>query len=318
MRLIFYLSGENECLARMEVLNLLNAREICSDRQILIAEIDKKEFKKINRLALTHEVSLLYSSCDLDSIDEVFREIPFENDCCIRVTKIGFRDVKSNELERRLGEIIWRRGARINLTNPRTVIRVYVSDRCHIGFLTHRTDKKQFLERHPDRRPFRLPCVILPRIGRAMVNIANGENLLDPMCGTGTFLIEAGLMGLNFVGVEAYKKIVSGCVRNLRFFGLPANVIWGDARELPFKEEVFGGVVTDFPYQRSTKLFGENLVERSLEEIYRVLKVYGRAVIVINRDIDDLIGDFFKIEEKCYQRVHKSLMRRFYVCIKER
>ncbi len=316
MKLIFYLSGENECLARFEVLNLLNAKELYKDQQILVAETS--EVEKLNRLALTHEVAEFYAVCSLEELEYVFREIPICDSCCVRVTKIGVRDVKSLELERKLGGILWKRGAKINLTNPKTIVKVYVADKCYVGFLIHKTNKKQFLERHPNKRPFSMPCVILPRIGRAMVNITAGNFVLDPMCGTGTFLIEAGLMGLRFVGVEAYKKIVFGCAKNLRFFGLPANIIRGDARDLPFKDETFDGVVTDFPYQRSTKLFGENLVERALQEIYRVLKPNSRAVLVINRDIDDLIGEFFRIEGKCYQRVHKSLTRRFYICVKER
>lgn len=58
------------------------------------------------------------------------------------------------------------------------------------------------------------------------------------------------------------------------------------------------------------------MIERAIEEIYRVLKDGCRAVLVINSDIDDIIGEFFEIEGKCYQRVHKSLERRFYICRK--
>ncbi|WP_457550014.1 methyltransferase domain-containing protein [Archaeoglobus sp.] len=313
MKGIFYLSGENTCLASFEVTNLLEAEEIDRDVQILIAEFKKDRF---HRLALTHEVSRYYTTCDLDELEDVIGEIPVKGSCCVRVVKIRRPDLKGLELEKRLGRILWKRGCKIDLTNPDTHIRVYLSERCHVGYLIHKTNKKQFLERHPNKRPFSMPCVIPPKIGRAMVNITAGNFVLDPMCGTGTFLIEAGLMGLDFVGVEAYRKIVFGCAKNLKFFGLPANVVRGDARKLPFRDETFDGVVTDFPYQRSTRLFGENLVERALQEIYRVLKPNSRAVLVINRDIDDLIGEFFKVEGKCYQRVHKSLTRRFYVCLK--
>ncbi len=313
MKAIFYLSGENECLARFEVLNLLEGKEIERDTQILVADVRRDEFW---RLALTHEVSKFYTSCSLNELEEVFKEIPVEGSVCVRVVKIRRPDLKSLDLEKMLGYVLWRRGFKINLNDPKTAIRVYVSKRCYVGYLIHKTDKKQFLERHPNKRPFTMPCVIPPKIGRAMVNITAGRRILDPMCGTGTFLIEAGLMNLDFVGVEAYERIVRGCAENLRFFKLPTNVLRGDARSLPFKDCCFDGVVTDFPYKRSTKSFGENLVERAVEEIYRVLKEGCRAVLVINLDIDDLVGEHFDIEGKCYQRVHKSLERRFYICRK--
>jgi len=313
MRAIFYLSGENECLARLEVLNLLKGKEVERDVQILVADIKNNYF---DRLALTHEVSKFYISCNIYELDDIFKEIPAENGICVRVIKIRRPEIKSLELERRLGYILWKRGFKINLTNPKIVIRVYISRKCYVGYLVHKTYKKQFLERHPKKRPFSIPCVIPPKIGRAMVNITSGKSILDPMCGTGTFLIEAGLMNLEFVGVEAYERIVKGCAKNLKFFNLPVNVIRGDARNLPFKDCCFEGVVTDFPYKRSTKHFGESLIERAIEEIYRVLKDGCRAVLVINSDIDDIIGEFFEIEGKCYQRVHKSLERRFYICRK--
>lgn len=313
MRAIFYLSGENECLARLEVLNLLKGEEVDRDVQILVADIKDYSF---DRLALTHEVSKFYTSCSLDELEDIFKDIPVCNDVCVRVVKIRRPDINCLELEKKLGHALWKRGFKINLTNPKKVIRVYVSNKCYVGYLIHKTNKKQFLERHPNRRPFTMPCVIPPKIGRAMVNITSGKFILDPMCGTGTFLIEAGLMNLDFVGVEAYEKIVKGCAMNLKFFNLPRNVVRGDARNLPFKDDSFDGVVTDFPYKRSTKSFGENLVERAIEEIYRVLMDDCLAVLVINVDIDDLIKEFFSIEGKCYQRVHKSLERRFYICRK--
>ncbi|RLI85108.1 MAG: hypothetical protein DRP01_06930 [Archaeoglobales archaeon] len=313
MKCIFYLSGENECLARFEVLNLLKAREIGRDRQILIAEV---KISKFDRLALTHEVSSYYESCKLGDLEDVFMEIPVNGSCCVRVVKIGKQDFSGLEIEREMGAILKLRGLKIDLENPENLIRVYISNRCHVGFLIHKTNKRQFLERHPKFRPFKIPCVIPPRVGRAIVNVSSGSRILDPMCGTGTFLIEAGLMGLDFLGVDAYEKIVRGCAENLRFFKLPANVLRGDARNLPFKDECFDGVVTDFPYRRSTRSFGERLVERAIEEIGRVLISGCFAVIVINEDVDDLISDVFKIEGKCYQRVHRSLIRRYYVCRK--
>ncbi len=322
MRFIFFLSGEHPDLAKEEVLGLLSSygriEKVDEDDQILIADFEGEEV--FERLALTHEVSEFLFSCTFDELEGAFEDIPIPSGkVCVRVRKIGKRweNVNSLELERRLGAIIWRKGAEISVSNPDRVIRVYLAERVHVGVLAFKTNTKQFLERRPDKRPFFMPSVIVPRFARALVNVTGVKGrMLDPMCGTGTFLIEAGLMGVDFVGVDAFRKVVFGCARNLEFFGLPRNVIWGDARNLPFKDESFDAVVTDFPYLRATRKYGDDLYERATEEIWRVLKFGCRAVLVINFDADEIFERFFEVEGKYYQRVHKSLIRRFFICKK--
>lgn len=323
MRYLFFLSGEHPELAEEEVFGLLGSygkvEGVGRDQQILVADYvgDRGAF---NRLALTHEISEHIATCDFEDLWEVFRNLPVPSGkVCVRVRKIGkgWESLNSLELERNLGAELWKRGAEISVSSPDRVIRVYLSTKAHVGILIHRTDKKQFLERRPDRRPFFMPSVIVPRFARALVNVTGVRgNMLDPMCGTGTFLIEAGLMGVEFAGVDAFRKVVWGCAKNLRHFGLPVNVVWGDARNLPFKDESFDAVVTDFPYQRSTRKFGEDLYERATEEIFRVLKEGRRAVLVFNFDAEEMLKGRFEVEGKFLQRVHKSLVRRFYVCRK--
>ena len=323
MKYIFFLSGEHPELAEEEVLCLLDSygkvEKVDGDEQISIVDYegDRRAFE---RLALTHEVSEFLTSCEFEELEEVFKELPIPNGkVCVRVRKIGKRwsDLNSIELERWLGSFLWRRGAKISVSNPDYIFRVYLSGRAHIGILIHKTDTKQFLERRPDKRPFFMPSVIVPRLARAMINATGVRGMmLDPMCGTGTFLIEAGLMGLRFVGVDAFRKVVWGCAKNLRHFGLPVNVIWGDARNLPFRDETFDAVVTDYPYLRATKKLGENLYEKATEEIARVLKKNRKAVLVFNFDAEEIIERYLRIERKLFQRVHKSLIRRFYICRK--
>ena len=322
MKLIFFLSGEHQELAKEEVLGLLSSygsiEKVDEDDQILVADFEG--IRPFERLALTHEVSEFLASCDFEELESVFREISIPSGfLCVRVRKIGKRweNLNSLELERSLGAILWKRGAKISVSKPDHVIKVYLAEKAYVGILLHETNKKQFLERRPDRRPFFMPSVIVPRFARALVNVTGVRGImLDPMCGTGTFLIEAGLMGVKFAGIDAFRKVVLGCAKNLRHFGLPVNVIWGDARRIPFKDDSFDAVVTDFPYLRATRSYGEDLYERATEEICRVLKRGCRAVLVINFDADEIFGRFFEIEGKFYQRVHKSLVRRFFVCRK--
>jgi tRNA (guanine10-N2)-dimethyltransferase len=241
----------------------------------------------------------------------------------VRVKKIGRVCIDSALMERKLGSILWRRGAKISVSQPEVVIKVYIFKKAYTGYLIHSTDKKQFLLRQPNLKPFFRPGVIIPKLARALVNISGvrvNEILLDPMCGAGTILIEAGLMNIRFAGVEIFTNIVEGCAKNLSHFNLPVNLVKGDVKRLPFKDESFHAIVTDFPYLHSSKSYGrlDELYSRSLEEFQRVLKKGRRAVVISNLDVDEVILNHLEIEEKFYQRIHGSLTRRIFVCRKER
>jgi len=327
MKYLFFLSGENTEIARAEAKYLSEAysKKITaeSDGQILVIEADKSIERALNRLALTHEVSEYIGSCKVEELEDLFESILVpEKKLCVRVRKIGGVRIDSSEMERKLGAILWRKGAKISVSKPELTIKVYISDIAYSGYLIHSTDKKQFIERQPDTKPYFRPGVILPKLAKALVNVSGvkeEEILLDPMCGAGTILIEAGLMKINFVGVEAFYNIIKGCAENLSYYNLPLNLIRGDVKKLPFENESFDSIVTDFPYLKSSKSYGglNELYNSSLTEFERVLKPACRAVIVSNMDIDEKIEDVFTIQEKFYQRIHCSLTRRVFVCQKK-
>ncbi len=327
MRYVFFLSGENLELAQEEITHLFkNSSIIEVDGQIAIVDIngrssgsDAKAEGKFDRLALTHEVWKFVGAGDLIGLISIFEELEIPSKkLCVRALRAGYAEADSASMERRMGKILWERGAEISVSNPEVIIKVYLASKAYVGILVHSRNKKQFLERQPDLKPYFRPGVIIPKFARALVNISGidrGEILLDPMCGAGTILTEAGLMGVDFVGVEAYADIVEGCAVNLKHYGLPVNVLRGDVKTLPFKDETFHTVITDFPYLKSSRSFGsiDSLYRQSLEEFRRVLISGRNAVIISNMDVDALLLSHFNIEKKFYQRVHGSLIRRFYL-----
>ncbi len=324
MKLIFLLSGDLEYVARKEVevfsRDILGGEIILEDRQISVAEVS--EVKRLERLSLVHEVSEFLFSGSLEELKSFVKELELpEGKMCVRVRNIGGRFVPSNEFEKELGAIFYKRGAKISVSKPDRIFRVYVTERnVYAGWLIHVTNTKQFLERRPDLKPFFRPGAVVPRFARSLVNITGVENgvILDPMCGTGTMIIEAGLMNLDFVGVEAFEKIAKGCAINLRYYNLPVNVIVGDAKNLPLADESVDGIVTDYPYLQSSMSFGDlkELYEKSFPEFHRVLRG-ERIVFLTNMDVEEFFEDYFILEDKFYQKVHKSLTRRIYICKKK-
>lgn len=323
MRYSFLLSGEFPELGYIELLNLLESYSefeiLYEEPRVVIVESPPLEKKFFSRLAMTREVLVHRRTLGWEDVESYFHEIGGElrgRRICVRVKKLIKHDVKSTELERRLGAILWQKGVKIDLQNPQMVVRIYVSEKIHIGILEHVTDTKQFFERRPDKKPFFRPGALKPRFGRTIVNLTGIKEgiLLDPMCGTGTILVEAGLMGINFCGVEAFPKVAYGCATNLRHYSLPLNLLLGDVRKLPFVDSSFDAVVTDYPYLRSSKSFGdlEELYEKSIFEIARVLKPGKKAVLISNRDLEDFFNGF-SLVAKLIQRVHRSLCRRIYL-----
>ncbi|RLI84377.1 MAG: hypothetical protein DRO98_08630 [Archaeoglobales archaeon] len=314
MRYAFLLIGGLEVLALAEVKYLFSTPEIV-DGRIAVVEVCEPLFY---RLALTKEVIELLEVCDYSELEDAFAEIPIPSQpLCVRVKRFRRTKTSTQELERKLGEILWRRGAKISVSSPKSVVKVYIADKAYVGLLRHVTDTKQFEERHPNKRPFFKPGVMLPRISRALVNIAVKDGLfLDPMCGTGGLLIEAGLMGLDYVGVDAFSNVVEGCARNLRYYGLHPSVLRGDAKILPFKDSSVSGIATDFPYLQSSKSFGslEELYCKAIPEFARVLRFGCRAVLVSNIDIEEIVAESFEVLEVFRYKVHGSLTRRIYVC----
>jgi len=107
------------------------------------------------------------------------------------------------------------------------------------GKLVWRHSAKEWYKR--DRlKPYSDPHkgLLPPKIARILVNLAlgtsdpEGKTLFDPFCGSGTILLEAGLMKLKTVGNDLDPDQLSGARRNLNFLDLSANLMNYDATKL--------------------------------------------------------------------------------------
>ena len=296
------------------------------DYLFLAVKGDKRAFPFLDRLGLAHEYGeLLFSAESPEELYSKAESIEWEK--YIRGTFKVDRETMVNcsheveDVERKVGAIVSKRGFKVNLSSPQTLIRVYCGKKLWVGVRKKFFEAKEFNERKADKRPFYKPIALPPRVARAMVNLARArKEVLDPFMGTGGILIEAGLMGLKVYGVDLRRDMVEGARRNLEHYGVKNYVLkQGDAtrlREL-FPDKTFEAVATDPPYGTSATLGGrrrEELYKKALSSIYDVLDGYlsiafpaqFNAEIVAER-----IG--FEVLEKYYQRVHSSLDRYFYV-----
>jgi len=166
------------------------------------------------------------------------------------------------------------------------------------------SNPKDFLQRKPHMRPFMHPSSLDPKLAKAMVNmlgISNGT-VMDPFCGSGGLLIEAGLMGFRVVGYDIEKKMLQGCEKNLKHYGIKDY-------QLKLKNALtmdkYKHIVTDMPYGRNTKDIDNSLYKEFFKRLNAKKAVIGLpSTVRIPKN---------GIEREFIVPLHKTLKKRIVV-----
>ncbi|UPM42029.1 methyltransferase domain-containing protein [Halocatena salina] len=286
------------------------------------------DIDQIESLAFTRRAGAMVGHTDaaVESARQLLTEsvIDRRGTVAVRARDVrGTTDVDTQRAERELGAVLTQRGFEIDLDDPDHELRALFSDdSCVLGWLVARSIR-DFGDRMPSKRPFFQPGSMGPLLARALANIAGarpGARVLDPMCGTGGLLIEAGLAGADVIGLDAQLKMTCGTRENLtRYLGSDAGtVLTGTATRLPFAADAVDAVVFDAPYGRQSKIVDERsdgslprLVSATLEEANRVAP---RAVLVADRPwAEAATSAGWTVETSFTRRVHASLTRHILV-----
>jgi tRNA (guanine10-N2)-dimethyltransferase len=150
-----------------------------------------------------------------------------------------------------------------------------------------------------------------------MINLAQskaGEIVLDPFCGTGGFLVEAGLIGCRVVGFDVKRRMVKGSFRNLRYYGISLEgLLMADARYPPIRD--VDCIVTDPPYGRSATTMGREtvVIVRDFLSTSKSCISKGKRICMAapkNVEIGKVSGELgFRLVESHFVYVHRSLTR---------
>lgn len=342
MELFLILSREHETLPLAELESVLIAENIdyklnTISTGIIQIKTSNHEVESIlgKRLAYTHEINQLIICTDLSNIKQTFSRINWEDilgpNFAVRVKKINYSEpIDCQDLERSLGKIIKNKvkdKSSVKLEQPSSFIRVLVTDYIVlIGLRLVQIDKKHFFQLKPHKRPFFYPGSMSPKLARCMVNLAqirSGDLLLDPFCGTGGILIEAGIIGAGLIGVDIDEKMVQGTIKNLEYCQIKDyQVFQADARNLKLKEKV-KAVVTDPPYGISASTAGEvseKIYQRFLESIADNMLENSRICMATPHyvNLKPFLKPKLKIVDRHEIRMHKSLTRIIYVLQKSK
>ena len=344
MEIIFILSGENETLPKAEVTASLETENVSFNIKyhqngILIIEIADEDSAVIDiigkKLAYTHEICKLLFETSIPHLNDDIQKYPWKDiisqDYAVRVKRAGIDpDFNSQAMEIELGGIIKKElgdEVRVNLENPDTFLRTIVLDNTIlVSKQLVKRSKKHYNDLKPHKRPFFYPGSMSPKLARGMVNLARakkGSTVLDPFCGTGGILIEAGIIGARVIGTDIDEKMVDGTKKNLEYCNIKDyNIFQGDARYITLEEKV-DAIVTDPPYGISASTAGidsKKIYEESLVSMQELLKEDGYICMATPHylDIHELVSHTkFKIIEQYKIRMHKSLTRVISVITKE-
>ncbi|GAF89198.1 unnamed protein product, partial [marine sediment metagenome] len=217
---------------------------------------------------------------------------------------------------------IYTKNRKVSLEKPDVEIRSIITDsNVYVGIKKAEINRTAFEERKVQHRPFFSPISLHPKLARALVNLSmvkKGETILDPFCGTGGIVLEAGLMGVNVIGSDIEDKMIEGCKKTLDAYNVKNYKLFClDIGEINNHAPKIDAVVTDLPYGKSTTTKGEkieNLYKRAFENISRVMRKDAIAVIGLsNEDMIAIGKEYLSFVEKHDFKAHRSLTRYFVI-----
>ncbi|OQX22681.1 MAG: hypothetical protein BWK75_00115 [Candidatus Altiarchaeales archaeon A3] len=326
MNIILYLLGDNTTLPKAEANGLIesypenkNFSKIYEKDRFYIFACEKFPFERMSMAKIMCEFI-----AHGENLEEIAKKVAARISGSFRVTSYATGNFKDATLERKFGEMI--KGHNENLTvkleNYENEVMCLYSENLYFAGINK--DREKFIHRLPLNRPFTVPVTMHPKLARTLVNLARvkeGAQILDPFCGSGAILVEAGLMGMKIFGKDISEYMIHGCRKNLDFYGVQyknKNLKEGDALKIR-KKNFFDAIVTDLPYGRSSFTTNKNLTQlydKFMITAYNLLKD-GKFAVIVSKDGIDYDFYKFKLVEEHFIRVHGGLTRRICVLKKE-
>jgi tRNA (guanine10-N2)-dimethyltransferase len=307
---LLLLSKEKLDLAKAEAEALLGRVKI--ENNILVTA--NEDLSLMKQLAFANKICKILFVTDKKNLERDLQKFDwnsiYKKSFCLRI------EGKLSKNEAQLAGFVWNKlkNPKVDLEKPGTRIEIIAGRKIYCCLLLHESDKK-YLLRKTHLRPMPHPTSLHPKLAKALVNLSgavNGE-VVDPFCGSGGILMEAGLMGLKAVGYDIDKIMLKMADKNLAYFKVKGyKLVEGDGTKIPKADYV----VTDLPYGRSSKLSEkiDTLYLKFLKNLKKVLQ--KRAVVVFPDNVNYrklAKGANLKIEKEFSYYIHKSLTKKITV-----
>jgi len=312
MKYLILLSGENLELAREEVLALAGKKKCKQHNNVIIVDSEDFDYK---RLAYAHKVCQHIFTCKTIHLEHVIKRIEWQK---FYKKNFAVNTYKTKLTGLEISSIMWDylKNPKVDLLFAKTKFEFFqIENKVYCG-LQLWANQEDFNSRKAHNRPGFSPVSLHPKLARALVNISRVKTkLLDPFCGTGGILIEAGLMGIKTIGTDIDKDMLKKTEKNLKFFKLKNYQLKHvDARKVEYKVDA---IVTDPPYGKSSSLKNSNqkeLITDFLKQAHKILPKKSYLVMMLPNNVR--LKSKFKIKNKIDFFIHKSLTRTIYVMLK--
>ncbi len=318
MKHAIWLSGEHPELSYAELKGAAEAEDVSIEEiygRIGVIKGENAE-QVFLRMGYANRSISLISHGDFDSVKMTLAdaELP-RGSFAVRAYKYGDFEGRGMDVERKIGALISAK-RRIDLKNPENILEVYLGKEVFAGLRIK--DERGLSEREPMKRPFFSPVTLNPRMARALINLARakrGERILDPFCGTGAILVEAGLMGAIPVGSDFDENMLSRALKNTEFYGVKAEMHFTDIENIGTIGNI-SAIATDPPYGRSSRTGKEDisrLYKRAFVAMSEVLDRGAYLSIILTDMTQTELAEGFELTEHHTIKVHRSLKRIFCV-----
>ncbi|MBU0461768.1 MAG: methyltransferase domain-containing protein [Nanoarchaeota archaeon] len=315
MSYLFLLSGENPDFAKEEVLAIAINPDHRSDENVMVVET-AINFK---RLALTRKVYEFLFSCSRKDIEKEMAQFDwssvYRENFCFRAHRANKKVPKLGKSEKELAAHIWNalKEPKVDLRYPRTRIEMILTTKnAYFGKLLEEKDEA-FSKRRSHLRPQSHPTSLDPKLARACVNLSGiktGDLLVDPFCGAGGIMLEAGLMRFATKGYDVDEEMLKKCEQNLDYYKVKRFHL--EQRDATRISESADYVVTDLPYGKGSAMTEKRdvLYLNFLKNLENILK--SKAVIIFPSFVDhkSIIKQMkFRIEKEFSVYIHRSMTR---------
>ena len=139
-----------------------------------------------------------------------------------------------------------------------------------------------------NERPYKtanVPGSLKANVAAAMVQLGGfepGSTVADPLCGAGTIVVEAAMMGLDALGGDADASALEAARRNVEMAGLRLQLQHWDARTLPLPSESLDGIICNLPWGRQVEPSSDlaQFYAACVGEMQRVCRPGARLVLL--------------------------------------